>query len=362
MGEINKFLEFYKKAKPGKYWSLPKDKKDMVNQMLHNKDYYAGVKNDGEWARLIVGEDYVLIQSRNISKKTGVYGDKTASLPHIVKQAKITYEPGTVLLGELCFDDPKTTSKDVGSVLRCLPEKAIARQEEGPKLSLVVFDVLAMAGTPTYNFSAEDRRAILENMAVGGYIKLTEFSDNPKKLLAKVFDRGGEGIVLMKKDEPYKFGSKKAWHSIKIKRTMEEFEAPVIRTTYPNMVYDGRSLQTWKYWQLTFESDEIEYKEILLHDYLIKGKQISIDGRNIKQALPVTKFYFKKWPAGVVVRHNGKEVTISSGLSDDDRQYLLENGIEAIANKELVAVYSGMEETEEGSIRHPFLIRLRNEA
>ena len=110
MSKINEFLEFYKTAKPGKYWSLPKDKKDMQEQMLYNEAYYAGEKSDGEWARLIVGEDYVLIQSRNISKKTGTYTDKTPSLPHIVRDAKLIYQPGTVLLGELCFDNPRKTS------------------------------------------------------------------------------------------------------------------------------------------------------------------------------------------------------------------------------------------------------------
>jgi len=141
MSKINEFLEFYKIAKPGKYWSLPKNKRDMADTMLYNENYYAGAKSDGEWARLIVGEDYVLMQSRNIAVGTGTYGDKTASVPHIIHQAKITYPAGTVLLGELCFDDPTKTSKDVGSIMRCLPAKAIERQNSGPKLMFKVFDV-----------------------------------------------------------------------------------------------------------------------------------------------------------------------------------------------------------------------------
>ena len=362
MSEINEYLEFYKEAKPGKYWSLPKNKKDMQEQMLYNEAYYGGEKSDGEWARLIVGEDYVLIQSRNISKKTDTYTDKTPSLPHIAKQAKMTYTPGTVLLGELCFENPKLTSKDVGTVMRCLPDKAIKRQEEGDKLIFKVFDVLSMAGQPVHNFRAEDRKSIIENMAIGGSIKLTRFSDNPAKLLEEVFASGGEGIVLMKRDEPYKFGNKKAWHSIKIKKSLEEREAKAIRLSLPNMIYDGTSLQTWKYWQVVFEDDSVEYKEILLHSYLVNGKQIVIDGKNVKQAMPVNRFFFRKWPAGVVINQAGKEITITSGLSDDDRAYLAEQGKIDINNGDLTVVYGGMEPTEDGSVRHPFVVRMRTDA
>jgi len=219
-----------------------------------------------------------------------------------------------------------------------------------------------MAGMKTHELKAEDRKSIIENMPVGGHIQLTEFSDNPKELLDKVFAAGGEGIVLMKRDEQYKFGNKKAWHSIKIKKSMGELEALVTGTTQPNMIYDGTSLQTWRYWQIVYEDESMEYVEMMLHDYLVKGKQIVVAGKNVKQAMPITRFYYKKWPAGVTIVHNGKQVTLASGLTDEDRIYLTQQGKTDIQNRALTAVYSGMEPTEDGSVRHPYLVRFRDEA
>lgn len=359
---VEEIVEFYKNSEPGKYWQLPKNKKNMKDQMLLNENYYSAVKNDGEWGRLIVGVDRkVLIQGRVISKKTGTYTDQTEKLPHIAKAAAMIYEPGTVLLGEVCFDNPKKTSKDVGSIMRCLVPKALERQED-EKLVFKVFDVLSMNGIETYSFKAENRKSIVENMVVGGGIMATEFSDDARGLLKKVFERGGEGIMLMKRDEPYKFGNKKAWHSLKIKKELDEKEAKVLELSVPNMIYAGTELKSWSYWQLTFEGGEIAHVQIQLHDYLVKGKEIIVEGKLVKQALPLNRFYFKKWPAGIVIKHNGKIVTITSGLSDQEREYLAGQGKKDIESGILTAVYGGMEETEDGSIRHPFVTRLRTDA
>src|SRR5574344_172199 len=114
------------------------------NDMLNNKNnqYIATVKNDGEWACFIYNADKTLVvRSRSISKVTNKYGDFTAKVPHLVEEFKKIFKPGTVVLGELCFDDPTKTSKDVGTILRCLPDKAVERQKTNP-LSLKCFDIL----------------------------------------------------------------------------------------------------------------------------------------------------------------------------------------------------------------------------
>ena len=99
-----------------------------AQDMINNKDqaYFAMRKYDGEWCRAIITEDGVLMQSRSVSKITGTYGDKTELVPHITEELKDTWPAGTVLLGELAFDDFESTSKDVGSILRCKVDKAIS--------------------------------------------------------------------------------------------------------------------------------------------------------------------------------------------------------------------------------------------
>ena len=105
-----------------------------------------------------------------------------------------------------------------------------------------------------------------------------------------------------------------------------------------------------------------DHVNTILHNYLTIGKQIIVDGKNVVSAIPVTKFHFKRWPAGVVILHKGKKVTITSGLNDAEREYLAGEGKKDIQSGDLVVVYSGMEETEDGSIRHPVVIRLRTDA
>ena len=63
---------------------------EKIEAMLQNKDnnYIATLKSDGEWCRIIVGDREVVAQSRNISKVTGEYGDKTELIPHIIEEVK----------------------------------------------------------------------------------------------------------------------------------------------------------------------------------------------------------------------------------------------------------------------------------
>ena len=103
------FRKFYRLGVMKYYDCGGKYECDKAQQMIQNcgEKYIATWKNDGEFGRCLVDESHnVTFQSRNISKVTGEYGDKTASLPHLVEEAaKLPAQ--TVLLGELCFDDFK---------------------------------------------------------------------------------------------------------------------------------------------------------------------------------------------------------------------------------------------------------------
>ena len=351
-------IEKFYTMTPMKYYQPLDYKNQKALDMLANKDhnYIATRKNDGEWCRLIIDADgNVKAQSRSISTVTGEYGDKTALIPHIVQEFS-HYPRETVLIGELCFADITKTSRDVGAILRCKANKAIQRQKNEP-LIFKTFDCLAFAGMdlmkcPYWERFANARDAIGDG---GNYITMTDIVefDDFEEFLQAILAEGGEGIVIHKKDSLYKPGARTAWDSLKVKKIVEELELPIVRFLEPNRSYMGEDADSWKYWMGT---------------YTDTGKTVFIDHapgnidmeHNLKWE-PVTKPFWMGWKNGVVVDNNGTEVRVTSGLTDEDREWLSTPEAEALKNG-LVATVTAMEITEDGSLRHPRLVRIRTEA
>lgn len=335
-------FDYFASLAPQKYY----DNKDTTpsaiakrEAMLSNKneEYVASVKFDGEWCMLIKAEGKILARSRSISKVTGNYGDYTAKIPHIIEQFDEGFPEGTVLIGELCFPRADATSKDVGSILRCLPPKAIERQKEDP-LYFFFFDMLAFDNELYIECTYKDRFIDFANyydyqiamdsnfFAAPLYIDTVRRAMSDFETLAEeVWTAGGEGIVIQRLDAKYAPGTRPSWQSLKVKKQLGEIEVPIIRLEKPTYLYEGNCPDSWQ-----FKNTE---------------------GQNI------TKFAFYNWPGAITVDYKDKEVSISSGLTDDDRAWLAEqksvNGI--------YGVISAMEETEDGSLRHPVLIRLRTD-
>jgi ATP-dependent DNA ligase len=325
MLDYKKFFEM----EPGKYWKLPENKKAEIDKYMKDPNYLPMIKYDGVWARVIVTETGVVIQSRGISVVTNTYGEYQTRVPHIVDELKKSYPVGTVLLGEICFPDLKKDANQVGSILRSLTEKAVALQKkEEDKLHLYIFDCLAYDGQEVMNNPFWNRIS-------GDWIKKSDYvhrafvGSDAKKLLESVWDDGGEGIILIKKNEPYNIGRAKAWHSIKVKRELGEIESPVVAFVEPNKEYTGDD----PHWA-----------------------HRDVNGNVVTQA------YAKGWKAGVTVNYEGRVINITSGLTDEDAAYLSTPEAEEIMKAgKLVAVFTGMSLTPD-SIRHPRLIRLRDEA
>lgn len=326
MLDYNKFLNM----EPGKYWKLPENKKQDLDKYLEHKDYIPMIKYDGYWARIIITDKEVFIQSRGISTVTKTYGEYQDKVPHIVNELKQLYPAGTVLLGELCYADLSKTATDVGSILRSLSPRAVKLQEnDKDKLSLMIFDCLAYAGTeimdrPFWNrFSSSYIKEGLK------YVHKAITGAEAKKLLFSVWEQGGEGIILINKEQPYNIGGAKAWHSIKVKREIGEIEAKVIGIIEPTREYVGDNPEGWQY-------------------------------KDDTGALVTKAFYFGR-KVGVVVEYQGRRINISSGITDEDGQYLATvDAQNLIQSGNLYAVFTGMEITED-SVRHPRLIRLRDD-
>lgn len=134
-----------------KYYDNPEPKSESLKQkrqdMIDNKNnlYVATEKHDGDFglfAHFKQGNN--LIRSRSISKVTGKYGDMTEKLPHLAAEMD-TWPDNSVILAEICWGEYGTNANTVGTILRCLPPKAVERQKD-KKLVGKVFDVLMWDG------------------------------------------------------------------------------------------------------------------------------------------------------------------------------------------------------------------------
>ena len=331
--------------------------KPKAQAMLKNEgqNYIATRKNDGEWCRIIKDANgQVKAQSRTISKVTGRYGDKTEHIPHIIEEMR-SFPKETVLIGELCFEDVTKTSKDVGSILRCKPDKAVQRQKD-VKLVFKCFDCLALAGMDLMDCVYRERLTNAMDAIVdyGNYITMTDFTEcgDFEEFLQEILAEGGEGIVIHRKDAKYKPGARTAWDTLKVKKIVEELELPIVDFIKPNKTYCGEDASTWKYWVGT-KLDGTEIRSLNGPD--------SSDG--VVKWEPVTKPYWMQWYNGVIVDNNGTEVRVTSGMTDEDREWLATSEAHNLLREEnLIAVISAMEIVKDSlSLRHPRLLRIRTD-
>ncbi len=309
------------------------------NAMIYNENdqFVATEKFDGEWTMFIRWNDQFLIRSRSISKVTGKYGDKTAHLPHLVEEMK-QWPRYAVVLGEVCWNEYGTVSTDVGTILRCLPEKAVARQKD-KKLVTRVFDVLLWSDAEDANDYINtpycERLSLINNIFSKGFKyflspNICPADKTPAEFADEIISAGGEGAVIQRKDYVYEPGKRTAWKTQKLKQRLPEMELKVIKTLKPNKNYEGDCISSWKY----FDQD----------------------------GNPVTKPYAMGWKNGVVVAlEDGNVCEVTSGLSDADREWLATaEAKEMIAAGELYAVIRAMNYSKKG-LRHPVLVRLRND-
>jgi len=345
------------------------------NDMLNDKDgqYVATEKHDGDWSMCIhYSKGHNLIRSRSISKVTGVYGDYTEKVPHLVEEMD-KWPDNTVVLAELCFEKYGTNANTVGTILRCLPAKAVERQKENP-LYAYVFDILMYDGqdlTQVGYFTRIVEWARLVSVRYNNddlnpfYFRRTaifhggiDFQEAADEIIAV----GGEGVVIQRQDNAYWPGTRTAWKTLKLKQSLPEMELKVIATLEPNKRYEGDCIDTWPYWEIFSgqNSEDPDSGELEAIYYLEEvGPEVD---RNIIPGEPVTKPYFFHWMNGIRVEYNGTTTDVTSGLTDEDREWLTTmDAQEMIRNGELFAVVKGMMTNDLGKIRHPYLVRLRND-
>ena len=364
-------MKDYFSMEPMKYWSMSSTinqdaRKIKLEELINTNNYVFGEKYDGNWSRAVITGDRQALQTRGISTVTKTYGeiqDKVLFWDDVCN-AFITGNLQTVILGEVYL--PGLIDKDVGSILRCLPPKALARQKDNP-LRWRIFDVLALDGTDLMNEPFEVRIAHIPevvgriNSPLVEGVEYYEMDNTFFDKMGEIFAAGGEGAVCYRKDSIYIPGKRgpHAWDTVKVKQEISsEIDCVIMGTVAGEKIYTGKDMGSWTLWenQRTGELLEGEY----FGEYQNGGAYI-----------PVTKNYFHGWPAAIQVGVYNKEGQLIplckvSGLTDTFREDLKLNlkdwiNVPVSISGMMVSEAKANSNGEGISVRHPLLKRIRNE-
>ena len=300
-----------------KYWSWPSsfkgDPKEETRNLIFSGNYLGARKMDGAYYRFIKDMDgNMRLQGRSRSVNGG-YLDKLDHVPHLMELFN-ELPNGTCLLGEIYF--PKNEgSSNVTTIMGCLTDKAIARQEKGDKLHYYIFDIWAWDGVSYMNKKCEDRFDELNACARAYPCEYAEWAEyfSGKELwtqLQTILANGGEGIVMTKKGTVPQPGKRPARKTLKVKKELAEnidcfFTG---RATSPTRLYSGKELETWKYWVRIRDNQKLEGE---FYENYKNGEAIE----------PVTKPYFNGWAGsleiGVMKGDKIEPIGLLSGLTEE---------------------------------------------
>ena len=311
-------------AEAMKYWShtsaTPAEKrKQEIRNAVFSGDYIGARKVDGYYERLIKDEDgncFMIARSKNVH---GEATEKLAWVPQIHDFME-SLPNGTVLLSECWLPDDEG-SKKITSLLGCLKDKCIARQEKGQKLHFYIFDVMAYRGEDFTKTPFEERAEFLHKLSHNStyskcdyiewaqYYEGAELWDKLQFLLAE----GYEGMVIMRKDAPVYFKRTPARVSFKVKKEIAETLDCFFtgKATPPSKDYQGKEIENWQYW---VDQDTDERLPVGNHYY-----EAFMEG---KRYIPVTKPYYLHYAGsleiGLVKPADGRcRITPDSEWVDD---------------------------------------------
>lgn len=325
--------------------------------------WFAELKKDGAlymYVKGLGGESYLF--GRTVSKKTGLLTEKSANVPHIIEAFK-DIPNGTILLGEIYY--PGKTSKDVTSIMGCLPKKAIERQEgEYGYIHYYVYDCLGYNGTSLLKYDNWTRYQVTKRIfekvipvlqweenenIIKFYSKYIEFAEAITEeiypAIGKALSKGEEGLVVKKKTAIYEPG-KRPMTMLKAKQ-VDYIDAVIIGFKDPAIEYTGKEIETWQYWVNGYDGSHLP---IGFH----YGEDI---------AVPVTKHYYYNWKNAIEIGAYDDEGnihsigTIASGLDDfmrEDMSLHPENYLGKV-----VEIQCMMKDNKEKTLRHGFFLQIR---
>lgn len=357
----------YFTSEPMKYWAPSSSmdantKRQHLEQMINTHQYIWSQKYDGNWSRAIITPERAALQTRGISKKTGTYGEiqnKIFFWNDIINAFK---KGNTVILGEIYL--PGGIDKDVGSILRCLDDKALARQKD-IKLEWRIFDILALDGNDLMNEPVENRikyipevvKRINNPLVIG--IEYHEMDENFFDNLNDIFSNGGEGAVCYKKSAIYEPGKRgpHSWDSCKVKQEISaDIDTFIIGVEEPTYSYTGKDISSWQFWENTRTGEKV------IGDYF---GEYQIGGAYN----PITKNYYYNWPGAIylgVYDNNQQIIKLCkvAGLTEEFKTELRDNFSEWYMCPITIGgmMVSTAQATDNGvgiSVRHPYIKSIR---
>lgn len=344
-------------AEAMKYWSFtaatpPEKRRQETKNMVFSGDYAGALKVDGYYERLIKDEDgncFMVARSKNVK---GEATEKLAWVPQI-HDFMAALPNGTVLLSE-CYLPGNEGSQKITSLLGCLQEKCIARQEKGQKLHFYIFDIMAVNGQDLTQMPLDGRIGLLKAMAdmpehQSEYIDYAKYYSGEKlwDMLQSYLAEGREGMVIMRKDAPVYFKRTPARVSLKIKKELRESIDCFFtgRAMPPTKQYAGKEIESWKYW-VDMQTDE----------RIPEGTHYFEVYHGNKPWMPVTKPYYYGWAGSleIAVMDGDREWSVGylSGLPDEVKQNYKEY-------RHHVVEVGAMQLTEDGRLRHGKVLSFR---
>ena len=244
-------------AEAMKYWSFASsykgDKKADTRNMVFSGDFLGAIKVDGYYERLIKDEDgniFMVARNKNVQ---GEAVEKIDWVPQI-HDFMNSLPNGTVLLSE-CYLPGNEGSQKITSLLGCLKDKCIARQEKSQKLHFYIFDVMAYDNKDYSKTPFEKRIKVMESISdcyKSEFIEWAQYYEGEElwNNLQSALADGREGMVIMRKDAPVYFKRTPARVSLKIKKELRETIDCFLtgRASAPTKEYTGKEPEKWLYW------------------------------------------------------------------------------------------------------------------
>lgn len=346
--------------KPMKIANFPNTRGITLEDLATSDDYYATEKIDGAWYCFNKTPNYAYLFGRTISRKNGLPVEKSDNVPHI-KEALSILPPNTIIIGEIYTGDKTKTSKDTVSIMGSLPKRAIALQKKQGNVHYYLHDIIMYDGEDLSTLGAFDRynkiKEIYFDLKLDKYdfLELAPILDtkNALEAAAEIIARGGEGVVLKKKDYPYEYNKRPAYSSVKIKKA-DTVDVVCMGFEDPTKEYNGKETSDY-------------LMNIKTGEKFIRGKRSELNilenaMNDVKDFIEITKPFYYGWKTAVKIGlyKDGELVsigTVSSGLTDFYREDFAKNPQKYIGQ----VIECECMELKDGSLRHPIFKRFRED-